>query len=366
MAKIIIKNEEGLQLMYLAFLAYFTLYPKPWGRIDQNPLAKKAQMYFLRNGLDQEIKNFLDFCFLDFQNYIGESTITYFSLAYHNPQRKLSLFKFIKKNKPKIAPFFNQIYNACLKSLDSFKKSIENSSLQKQIQKATQKDILNKKSLLPDLKKVIKEDLEFFNAEEKVKETVFIITPTNFFPYQFDAGSYFFGKEIIIISSEPNNLNLIEHEFLHTFITPIVEKLLAKNFNLQKNVINLTSQKRKKTYGNIASHLLSEELIYTYINNFKIKQTPSYDNFLKNYSFKSEREFQEFLKEHSGFQKRCQKLKINNLHSFQKKSKLFFDTYEKNILSEIIYQLYNHFQNKKENNPDLKFERFLFKYLKNI
>ena len=112
--------------------------------------------------------------------------------------------------------------------------------------------------------------------------------------------------------------------------------------------------------------MLSDELIYTYINNFKIKQTPSYDNFLKNYSFKSEREFQEFLKEHSGFQKRCQKLKINNLHSFQKKSKLFFDTYEKNILSEIIYQLYNHFQNKKENNPDLKFERFLFKYLKNI
>ncbi len=366
--RIIIRNEEGPQLMYLAFVGYFTLYPKSWGKVSNTALTKKAQKYFREKGLDNTIKEFFDFCFMRFNNHIGEATLTYFALLYKNPRREKSLFNYIKKSKPKISPFFDKIKENYLLALNSFKKSIKNSNLEKQIKEATKKDILKKRSLLPRIKDLIKKDFLFFNIPNYLNHQAFIIAPTNFFPYQFDAGSYFLENEVIIISSELLNLDLIEHEILHSLMTPLAEEFLKQNSYFAPIIIELSSAKRKMTYGNNPTSLLGEELIYTYTDHFKKKLAPTYQSFLQKHSFKNEKYFQQFLVQYPGFKHRCYKLNIDKLQTFKKKSKEYFNAYEENKLSEIIYQLYFQFQSAKKNNKQVNF-RDLFvnnfnKYLK--
>lgn len=356
--RIIIRNEEGPQLMYLALVGYFTLYPKSWGKVSNTALTKEAQKYFREKALDNTIKKFFDFCFMRFNNYIGEATLTYFALFYKNPQREKSLLNYIKKSKPKILPFFDKIKENYLLALDCFKKSIKNSDLEKRIKEATRKDILKKRSLLPRIKKLIKKDFLFFNIPDYIKNKTFIITPTNFFPYQFDAGSYFLGHEVIIIDSEPLNLGLIEHEILHSFMTPLAEEFLKQNPCFAPIIVKLSSTKRKITYGNDPARLLSEELLYTYTDHFKKKLAPIYQNFLQEHSFKNEKRFQQFLIQHSGFKHRCYKLNINKLQTFKKKSRQYFNTYEKNKLSKIIYRLYFQFQFVKKINKQVNFRDF--------
>lgn len=366
--RIIIKNEEGPQLMYLALIGYFSLYPKSWGKISNTFLTKKAQKYFRKKGLDNTIKEFFDFCFMHFNNYVGEATLVYFALLYKNPQREEPLLNYIKKSKPKILPFFDEIKENYLLALNSFKKSIKNSNLEKQTKEATKKDILKKRSLLPRIKTLIKKDFLFFNTLNYIDNQTFIITPTNFFPYQFDAGSYFFENEVIIIDSEPLNLGLIEHEVLHSLMTPLAEEFLEQNSYFAPIIVELSCTKRKMTYGNNPTSLLGEELIYTYTDHFKKKLAPTYQNFLQEHSFKNEKYFQQFFVRHSGFKHRCCKLNINKLQTFKKKSKEYFNIYEKNKLSETIYQLYFQFQSAKKNKKQVNFRDFFLsnfnKYLK--
>ena len=175
-------------------------------------------------------------------------------------------------------------------------------------------------------------------------------------------------NEAIIISSEQLNLELIEHEILHSLMTPLSKEFLKQNSCFAPIIVELSSKKRKMTYGNDPARLLGEELLYTYTNHFKKKLAPTYQNFLQKYSFKNEKYFQQFLIQHPGFKHRYYKLNINKLQTFKKKSRQYFDTYEKNKLSETIYQLYFRFQSAKKINKQVNFRNFFLnnfnKYLK--
>jgi len=367
--RIVVKKEPGIFLLYLALFGYFTLYKEYkeslkglYRRYLPSKVTKITENYFLKNGLPLKTKEFFDWIFTKFRKEIGESTLGYFALLYRHPSKEKEIKKFIKKEKRNIFTYFKEIKNKEIEALSLIDSQLKKSpSFLNILEKTLKNDIQTKKENLNLLKKTLKKDLEFFNFKEG-KNLKITITPFNYFPFQAPSMVLLLEKKIIVISSEKYHPEIIEHEFLHYFINPLVEKFIKKFPSSSSLIVKLSSQLRKARYSKNPYNLLREELIYTYLNFKKKQKNIDYQKFMKLFPCKNEKDFQLLLKKSFFYRDGCRKLKIKNLSDFLKKSESFYEYYIKNNLADIIFKFLRFYQKEKSKNNNLNFNQFFFKH----
>jgi len=152
----------------------------------------------------------------------------------------------------------------------------------------------------------------------------------------------------------------LEHEFSHSIINPIVEKLSQQLTDEQKEKISqLANKKLKQDYGDGHFSLLCEEFINTYGNVFKMGEKPqTYEDFVRKISSISEEQFQEFLVPGENLKARCAELGINTIEDFKNKSQEYFEKFERNQLRDLIFEIYQEYSNRPDQETE-NFERFV-------
>jgi hypothetical protein len=177
-----------------------------------------------------------------------------------------------------------------------------------------------------------------------------------------DSGSSFHVDGATVIMSHTENLDNFEHEFLHSIINPLTEKI-SESIPEEK-IINLASIKLKEEemYGDNALSLLNEELIRTYNDLIKNKKNiRTFNDFEKMTNSLDNDSFNKIVKSESQIKTRFSSMNIASLEEFKLKIKEYYDKYEKNELREKVFQLYKKYDAEKSINQNIRFEDFLSK-----
>ena len=187
--------------------------------------------------------------------------------------------------------------------------------------------------------------------------------PTDFLYHEKSGTAFEFGDTTILRSHIDNPSNL-EHEFLHSVINPIVEKLSKQLTDNQKQrIINLASFRLKveEDYGNHYESLLCEEIIRTYGENIKDPRKPlSYDDFVSIVNGISEEEFKEELSNNENLKKGCAMLEITNAKGLRERSREYYEQFVSGgELRNIVYAFYQKYIQEKARNSKINFEEFV-------
>jgi hypothetical protein len=156
-----------------------------------------------------------------------------------------------------------------------------------------------------------------------------------------------------------DNMENMEHEFLHGIINPITEKLAAKI--PQEKVVALASHRLKveQGYGDHALSLLNEEIIRTYNECVETGKPPmTFEDFEKAVAAQSEDDFARSIKS-PDMQSRMATLGVASVAQFKERAREYYDPFVKNELREKVYPLYIRFNQERAQNPGLRFEDFL-------
>jgi hypothetical protein len=230
-------------------------------------------------------------------------------------------------------------------------------------------DIQKRNQAIQEVQERIKNLIDFFKPSSKTtKVDKLTILPTDFLCRKESGGAFQFNNETMLLShiDNPNNL---EHEFLHTVINPIVDRLSETLTEKQKQKISRLASGRLKAeegYGQEYYSLLCEEFIRTYNDVFQQNEKPlAYEDFAQQIASSDEKQFMIMLEKREDFKKRCAQLQITTFEDFKNKSREYFDAFKKNNLREIIFEFYQDFAKEKEKNPDVAFEEFALKEFNN-
>lgn len=172
----------------------------------------------------------------------------------------------------------------------------------------------------------------------------------------------------MVLRSHIENPDGLNHEFLHSVINPIVEKLSQKLIERQKEKISQMASdelKFNQNYGEGYFSLLCEEFIRAYNDFFRRGENPStytHEDFQREIADKKEKQFQEALAEEERLRVWCDKLGIKTLEDFRTKSKEYFEQFmknrfEKNLLQDLIFKFYQEYVNRPDKN--VNFEQFV-------
>ena len=177
---------------------------------------------------------------------------------------------------------------------------------------------------------------------------------------RINTGSAFVFGEELVLKTHIDNPDNLEHEFSHSMINPIVEKLSQLLTDEQKEKISqLANKKLKQDYGEEYFSLLCEEFIRTYNDVFKKGEKPqSYEDFVQKISGISDDQFQKFLSQSESLKVRCGELGIVTVEDFKNKSQEYFERFEKNQLRDLIFELYQEYSNRPDKETE-NFERFV-------
>ncbi len=319
-------------------------------------MAKETIKYFKNNPLPPEIINSLNK--FDEQK-IDEETLYNLALVYQHPERTEKILETITKYKEHQKNYL-EIQQKVIKILKNFDKIFSNSLLAEKFAVTIEEDKKLRQQKLKETKQRIKALLNFFKPDTRttnIKKVIFVPTDPL---YEKNAGrSFSISPNEWLIISHIDNIDNQDHEFSHGIINPIIEKLLQKLTNKQKEkIIKLANKKLKHDYGKNCFSLLSEEFIRTYINLFRHGETPkTYKDFCQQISRFTKEQFQQGWQNNEIFRKRCKELKINNIDDFKNKAGDYFKRFEENRLRNLIFNFYKEYENrpnKKEN-----FEQFV-------
>ncbi len=365
--EIIIREEKGVTLMTLLLKAYTKNFSS-----DDNELIFKIKNYFTDNPLEQKFVDYLnEIKAFDFPGTDGEALFN-IALAYGNENRLDALFDFIAKNKKSIENA-KSLQKEIFLIFNSLDKSLP-SSLKKDINDYIFQDIKLRKEKINDYKKIIEDTIDFYKPKkETTKINQIVMLPTNILNDKKSGAAFIFNNELFI-SSHIENFHNVNHEFLHSIVNPIVDKLDKHLTNEEKERISCLASFNLKAniseggqgYGSNYYSLLCEELIRTYNDIFQYNEKPiRYEDFFDKIEKMNQNQFNELLKNNKSFVKQCSQLDILTLTDFKIKEKEFFDTYIKNELREIIYEIYQDFEVEKNKDKNIAFEDFILQKFKN-
>lgn len=289
----------------------------------------------------------------DYEEVGDEEAIFMLALTLDHPEWKDTILEQIKQHKPHV--------KNVLEILERMNKEYFSSGWQSQIQ-ADAEDVLWWTEHLPEAKKRIADILVYFcpSANKIVKKIT--IVPSDKLLSSKDTGSSFDVNDTIVIMSHTENLDNFEHEFLHSIINPLTEKI-SKSIPEEK-IVALASNKLKneKMYGNHALSLLNEELIRTYNDLIKNKNDiRTFDDFNKMVDSLDSDNFNKINENESITKMRFNSMNITSLEEFKLKIKEYYDKYEKNELREKVFQLYKKYDTEKSIHQNIRFEDFLLK-----
>ena len=348
-------EEKGIMLLSVLLKGYNS----SWGGYDHQ-LSREVEIFFEQNHLDEKSIKFLKEIRALQSGGTDEEVLYNIAITYEHPERREELFEFIKKHKDYINNF-QWFYDNLLGIL----KQLENrlpSELQEGFREATADDIKKRKQTIPEVQERIKNLIDFFKpSPQTTRVRRIIITPTDFLERKESGSSFQFGDEIILRLHIENPSNL-EHEFLHSVVNPIVDKLSEKLSDEQKQKIsNLGSYRLRveQDYGEDFYSLLCEEFIRTYNDVVQRDEKPMvYEDFVQKINEIKEGEFTELLQKNKTLKNRCEQLGIKKLQDLKDNSQKYFDKFESNKLREIIFKFYQKYIEEKER-AEITFEGFV-------
>jgi len=350
--EIVIQEEKGAQLFSLLLKAE----NPDWGE-TKTILSMETADYFKNNPLSSEVIDTIR----DFhEQEIDEETLYNLALTYKHPERTESVLEMVTKYKPHVKNS-QEVRRKLLEILETFGQVFSASPLAKKFATKIENDRNKRLKRLGETRQRINSLIDFFKPDSKttdVQNISFVPTDPLYRKNSGGAFSVFPGEYIII--SHIDNIDNQDHEFSHSIINPIVEKLSQQLTDKQKKKISkLASEKLRQDYGEGYFSLLCEEFIRTYNDVLKKEKSPqTYEDFAKKLDEFSEEEFKEGLKQSKNFQIRCDKLGIKSLDDLRNKSLEYFEQFEENPLRDLIFEFYQEYK-KRPNKEGENFEQFV-------
>ncbi|HPI67129.1 MAG TPA: hypothetical protein PKZ16_01105 [bacterium] len=199
----------------------------------------------------------------------------------------------------------------------------------------TSHDIDKRKEQLPELERKINEAIKFFNPRpSRLKKIIYL--PTN--PLTKEQSGY--GLEIdenYYVSAElGNEINEI-HEFLHSIINPVMEKIKLSADD-EKIILELCPNKLKSYQ--YPQSILTEEIIRTYKTGFKKENEPSFDNFRAKLLSADKSKLQKMLNDEKQQEGAAMAASVTELLTNDKIMRRYYEKYGRDILSERIWQFF--------------------------
>lgn len=329
-----------------------------WGDID-NPLAVETKKFFAENPLSSEVSGFLDEIRALQEGGVDEEVLYTLAFTYGHPERNEGAFEVIAKHKSYIENP-QELQQKLFRVLEVFGKSFSSSPLAEKLSVEIERDKKARGEILDETKARIDKLIAFFKPDSKTTEIRKIsLMPTDPLDRVNTGSAFVFGEELVLKTHIENPDNL-EHEFSHSMINPIVEKLSQQLTDEQKEKISqLASKKLKQDYGEGYFSLLCEEFIRTYNDVFKKGEKPqTYEAFVQKSSGISEEQFQKFLAQSKSLKARCEELGITTVEDFKNKSEEYFEKFEKNQLRDLIFEIYQEYSSRPDKETG-NFERFV-------
>lgn len=329
-----------------------------WGN-DDTPLSVDVKKYFSENPLDSEVSGFLDEIRALQDGGVDKEVLCILAFTYGHPERNAGAFEVITKHKSYIENP-QELQQKLFHILEIFGQSFSSSPLAEKLSVEIEKDKEARREILDETKARIEKLITFFKPDSKTTEIRKIsLMPTDPLDRVNTGSAFVFGEELVLKTHIDNPDNL-EHEFSHSMINPIVEKLSQQLTDEQKEKISqLASEKLKQDYGEGYFSLLCEEFIRTYNDVFKKGEKPqTYEAFAQKISGISEEQFQKFLVESKNLKARCGELGITTVKDFKNKSQEYFERFEKNKLRDLIFEIYQEYSSRPDKETE-NFERFV-------
>ena len=352
--EISIREEREAQL-----LSFILKVKNPeWGN-DDTPLAVDVKNHFSENPLSSEVSGFLDEIRALQKGGVDEEVLYTLAFTYGHPERNEGAFEMITKHKSYIENP-QELQQKLFHVLEVFDQLFSSLPLAEKLRLEIEKDKKARGEILDETKARIEKLIAFFKPDSKTTEIRKIsLMPTDPLD-RINTGSAFVLGEELVLKTHIKNPDNLEHEFSHSMINPIVEKLSLQLTDEQKEKISqLASIKLKQDYGEGFYSLLCEEFIRTYNDVFKKgEKLQTYESFLQKISGITENQFQKFLMESKNFEGRCEQLGIKTIENFKNKSQEYFERFEKNQLRDLIFEIYQEYSNRPDKETE-NFEQFV-------
>jgi hypothetical protein len=357
-----IHEERGLTLLSILLKGY----NPDWGEC-KHKLSQEVKKFFEQNPLDEKASNFLKEIKVLEDNGVDEETLYNISLVYEHPERKSELLDFIHKHKDYINDP-QQLKDSLISILQQLEATLPN-QLKEQISAATANDIEQRNLIMHETKEKLKKIIDFFKpSPQTTANTKITILPTDFLYPKNSGGAFSFGKKTIL-RSHINNPDNLEHEFLHSIINPIIDKLSKRLSEEQKQKISqLGSYVRRieEDYGEDFYSLLCEEFIRTYTDILQRNEKPAtHDDFIQKINTLTEKKFTEILQVDDIIRNHCEQLKIETLQDLKDNSQEYFDSFKSNKLRDIVFNFYQKYILEKERDNKTTFEVFVLESFEN-
>jgi hypothetical protein len=220
---------------------------------------------------------------------------------------------------------------------------------------------------MPEVRNRITNLISYFRPTDDTTASEVIIIPSDKLLSSKDTGRSFHVGHTTAIMSHTENLDNLEHEFLHGIINPLTEKLRLKI--PEDKVVAMASNKLKheEMYGDHALSLLNEELIRTYNDLIKTgKPIRTFTDFKNIVNSLDENRFAQLMNTEPSTKTRFSAMGIESLTDLKARIQEYYDRYEKNELRDKIYSLYEKFNEAKIANTQIRFEDFLTKEIENL
>jgi hypothetical protein len=352
--EISIREERGAQL-----LSFILKAKNPeWGDSD-TPLSVDVKNYFSETPLSSEVSGFLDEIRALQESGVDEEVLYTLAFTYRRPERNEGAFEVITKHKSYIENP-RELQQKLFHVLEVFDQSFSSSPLEEKLSVEIERDKKARGEILDETKARIEKLIVFFKPDSRTTEIKKIsLMPTDPL-YRKDSGAAFVFGEELVLKTHIDNPDNLEHEFSHSMINPIVEKLTQQLTDEQKEKISqLANKKLKQDYGEGYFSLLCEEFIRTYNDVFKKGEKPqSYEGFVQKIVGISEDLLQKELLQNKNLKARCDELGIVTVEDFKNKSQEYFERFERNQLRDLIFEIYQEYSNCPDEETE-NFERFV-------
>lgn len=204
-------------------------------------------------------------------------------------------------------------------------------------------DIVSRQEGLASLKEDIYQAIDFFHPKNsEIKEVIFL--PTNPLEEKQSGNGINLEDTYYINSDKGNRLNEI-HEFRHSIINPITEKVKLSSEDEDK-IIGLSPKRLRDDYESGES-ILTEEIIRTYGTGLNQGNVPNLATFRESLLLANKGKIEEFINK-----EKSQGISLaesaEELLSDEDLIKKYYESYSQDLLAERIWKFFEDYQHSEE------------------
>ena len=210
------------------------------------------------------------------------------------------------------------------------------------INKFIEKDIVSRKEGLDSLKEDIFQAIDFFQPKDSaIKEVIFL--PTNPLEKKQSGSGINLEDTYYISSDKGNRLNEI-HEFLHSIINPITERVKLSSEDEDK-IIGLSPKRLRDDYESGES-ILTEKIIRTYGTGLNQSNVPNLVTFRESLLLANKGKIEEFINK-----EKSQGISLaesaEELLDDEDLMKKYYERYSQDLLAERIWKFFEDYQHSE-------------------